>query len=287
MKLRLLVLLLVVLVVSACGGGGGGGGVSTPATVVGRVLNVSTGGPINPAATIQVGSITANTAADGSFQILVPQGTSELLVNTPSFGAWRFTISAATGTTDAGDLWVGPSRVTVTGRTIDAANSAPIANATVNFGGRRGLTNSVGTFSLSEVAYDPASQVAFWGIRGEARATGFFQTSWSAQPNVAVSGRVIVADVLMTRTSSDVPPPLPFNLWGRVAPAANAPGSIATLKRAGTPVRVYNVGSDNTYYFWVEPGTYTVEITKGTLTGTGNFNLTAPNQVIRQDVTLN
>lgn len=283
--LRGAIFVLVVLVIGACGGGGGS--VSTPpATLVGRVLNVTTGGPVSPSATIQVGNATTTTRTDGSFQLNVPAGTTEIAVVPTGFAVFRFTIPAANGTQDVGDLWVGPEQVTVTGRVLNASNQAPIAGADVSFAGRTALTNPQGTFRLTGVAYSSAALTAFWGIRGTARASDFFPSDWNTQPNVAQNGTVTVADVLLAPEGSDNPPPPPHNVWGRIAPSADAPGSRATLKQSGTAVRTYNVGTDGNYYFWVVPGTYTVEVTKDSRTATVDVTLTATNEVVRRDVTL-
>lgn len=285
---KALFLLISVLIILACGGGGGGGGsVITPSTIVGRVLDITTGGPIAPNATVQVGSSSVQTLADGSFTLQVPQGTTNVQIDAGTYGVWQFTIPAADGTTDVGDLWVGPQRVTVTGRVIDAANGASVVGATVRFAGRTATTNSSGTFILQQVAYSNSSLAAFWGVKGTVNADKYFTTNFSAQPNTAVGGVVTVNDILLTRTSSDTPPPPPYNLFGTIAPSSAAPGTVVTLKLGTTPVRIYNVGTDGQFFFWVEPGDYTIEAVKGAQTGSASVTISEANQVVRKDVTLN
>lgn len=283
----LLFLVTLSLALAGCGGGGGGGGTPT-ATLTGRVLQVSTGGAPSPRASVQVGTATTLTdATDGSFTLTVPQGTTSVTVDSLGIsGVWAFAIPAATGTVDVGDFWIGPNRVTLRGRVVRSTDGAVVANARVNFGGRTGTTNSLGNFSLLEVAYDNANQTAFWGIVGSVSATGFFANQFSASPNVASAGVVNVGDVPLTPTDDDDPPPPPFNITGRILPSGDAPGTIVRLKLAGVTQRTYNVDATGRYYFWISPGTYTVEATKGARVGTATVTLSQANQVITRDVTL-
>lgn len=279
--------LIGILIALACGGGGGGGGGTAPATLTGRVLSVSTGSTTNPLSSVQAGSKSVVTDNNGSFQLDVPAGTSSVVVDTrSSWGTFTFTFNPASGTTDVGDLWVGPNKVSVKGRVISSANDTPIELATVSFGGRRATTAADGTFTITNVAYDGASQSVFWGIVGSVSALDFFATSFSTQPNLAIGGVVTVGDIRMTPSNDVNPPPPPYNLWGRVSPTAQAPDTLATLKVNGTPIRVNKVGTDGIYRFWVGPGTYTIECTHGALSGTTTATLNAPNDVVRKDVTL-
>lgn len=267
-----------------CGGGGSGGsGGTSGGTVVGRVLNVETGGPISPAATVQVGSNTSQTSpADGSFIVAAPTGATSLLVDTPVFGVWTFTIPTVNGTVDAGDLWVGSQMVTLTGRVVSSVDNQPIELAKVTFAGRTGITNSQGIFTLTNVAYSAATQTAFWGIEGSAIATGYFNSTFSAAPAVANNGIVTVADVPLTPTSDTTPPDPPANILGRVTPSGQALGTIVTLKdHLGNAVRIFNVGSNGEYAFWAPPDNYTITYVNGPLSASDQaVNLTAPDQVV-------
>ena len=283
---RIWLVFLVIFALLGCGGGG----ISIPATatLTGRILQISTGGAPNPRATVQVGSATVLTdASDGSFQLVVPTGTTSIIVDThASSGVWTFTIAPATGVADVGDLWVGPNKVTLQGKVIKSSDGSAIAGAAISFAGRIGTTNASGLFSIAEVAYDNANQAAFWGVIGAAKATGFFKGDFSASPNVAVASIVTVDDIPLTPSSDVDPPPVPYNIWGRVNPGAQASGTIVTLKLAGTSVRIVNVGADGAFYFWVAPGSYTIEAVKGTLTDTQSVTLTRTNEVKRQDINL-
>lgn len=286
--MRWLIAVLGACLLAGCGGGGGGGG-QAAATLIGRVLNVETGGPTNPRSSVQAGSnSTLTSASDGSFALGVPAGTSSLTVDTLSpLGVWTFAVPPASGTTDAGDLWVGPERVVVRGFVRNASDNSGIQGAIVTFAGRTATTSASGEFVLNDVAYSSSNQTAFWGIAGFARASGFVGTEWSAQPNVAISGTVTVSDVYLSPNSDPNPPPTPYNIWGRVSPPADAPGTIVTLKQGGNTVRVFNVGADGIYRFWVNPGTYDVFFQKGSLTAQAlGVVVDAPNDVEKRDVTL-
>jgi hypothetical protein len=283
---RILILLgIACIALSGCGGGGGGTTTTTGGgAVVGRVLNVETGGPISPAATVQVGNNTTSTSlADGSFTVAAANGSTSLLVDThTAFGVFSFTTPAVSGTVDAGDLWVGPEKVTLTGRVVSSVDNQPIANATVSFGGRKGVTDSQGIFSLANVAYSSTTQTAFWGIEGSAIANTYFNSTFSAAPSLANNGVVTIADVVLTPVSDTTPPDSPANILGRVTPSNQATGTIVTLKdHLGNAVRIFNVGSDGDYAFWVPPDNYTITYVNGALSaGDQLVTLATPNQVV-------
>lgn len=295
MKRSLLVIAAACLIVAGCGGGGSSTNTSTtgtPGTVVGRVLNVETGGPLSPAATVQVDSNTTTTdASDGSFTVSANAGAKTVLVDTHAlFGVWSFAIPAVNGTTDAGDLWVGPQKVTLTGHVLSSTDSQPVAGATVSFGGVTGITNAQGVFSLPNVAYSSTTQTAFWGIQGSAVATGFFASTFSAAPAVANNGVVTVSDVLLTPLSDTTPPNNPANIVGRVTPSSKASGTMVTLAvTGGNVVRIFNVDSTGDYSFWVPDGSYTVTYANGTATAPAqSVTLTSTDQVVHvPDVVLN
>lgn len=285
--MKKILLLLSALVLIACGGGGVGG--SRNATLNGRVLQVETGGAPNPSASVQVGTVTVQTdPTDGTFSISVPEGATAITVDTlSSSGVWVFPIPPASGTVDVGDLWVGPDRVSLRGRVLKSTDQTPVSGATVGFGGYRATTNATGNFTIAEVAYSASNQTAFWGIVGTVRASGYFSTEFTASPNLASGGVVSVGDILLTPADDDDPPPPPYNLWGKVSPAADAPGTIVDLKQGNTVVRRFNVAANGEYYFWIAPGSYTIEARKGALTGTASASITATNQIVRRDVVLN
>jgi hypothetical protein len=217
-------------------------------------------------------------------------GTNTLTVDTrtQASGVWIFSIlPLVAGVNDVGDLWVGPERVTLTGVVKSSATGLPIAGATVSFGGRMGLTDASGVFSLAEVAYSSSTQVAFWGIPGSVRATGFFKADFSAAPHVAQSGIVNVGEILLVPTSDPNPPGPPYNIWGQITAPGGPSGSVVRLKQGGVDVRVFNVGPEGRYFFFVTAGDYTISASKGASTAPDvNVTLTSPTEVIRRDIVI-
>lgn len=281
-----------------CGGGGGGttGGTTGGGfTVVGRVIWASTGAAPNPPATVQVGTASASTdPGDGSFLLEVAAGSSTaVVVYRASQGSdpISFTFSfqpIAEGVLDIGDLWIGPSRVTVVGRVLSTADNGPIAGATVRFAGRSGQTDAAGTYTLEEVAYDPNNLAAFLGIQGTVTSPGFNAQTFFPDSG-AMDGVVTIPDVLMSPVSDPNPPPTPYNIWGLISPQPAASGTIVTLLRDGVPVRQFNVGTDQRYAFWITQGTYTLRFQNpglGLSAPDVTVTLSQNDEVIRKDATL-
>lgn len=290
LKITLGVALALALAIG-CGGGGGGGGGNGGGlgSVVGRILDVRTGAAPNPQATVQTSAANGLTdSADGSFTVASSTGTTQVtVIGGVGIPVFTFETAPVNGTTDIGDLWVGPETVTVRGKVLDSTTSDPVIGATVSFAGRTATTNTNGVFQLQNVAYASSTQVAFWGIAGSAKATGYFLNEFSAAPNAAIGGVVDVNDILLTPVSNPDPPGVPYNIWGKISPAADAPGTVVTLKQGGSTVRIFNVPADGVYLFWVPPGTYKISYQKGPKTAPdATATLDKPNSVVRKDATL-
>ena len=288
---RILCLLVVLLLaIAGCGGGGGGGTPAEEFFVDGRVLDVATGGPVNPGASVTIaGNSTTSDIIDGFFSVDAPAGTTSALVAPvqAGYGAYTFTFSPTSGDVDLGDLWVGPERVTVRGTVRDSISNLPIAGATVRFAGRQATSNASGVFNLTEVAYASSNLGVFWGILGSASAAGYFSAEFSTSGITAASGVVNVGDVMLQNAGDDDPPGTPYNLWGNVTPTGDAPGSTVELRKSGTLFRTYTVSGDGRYFFWVPAGTYTVRAVKGSTVGASkNVTLSQSNQVLQTDVEL-
>ncbi len=284
---RIVILVAALLAVVGCGGGGGGP-VGT-ASIVGRVLDIQTGGPPSPQASVGVPSAGSVLTAveDGSFTLSANAGSNQLLV-TSQYPTFSFTTASASGTTDVGDLWIGPQKITLNGRIVDSATSIPVTGAKVAFAGVSGTTNGSGVFSLAGVAYADANQASFWGIVGVVKATNYFDQNFTSSPNVAVAGVVDVGDIIVTPSNNTTPPGDPFDITGRVLPIGGSTGAVVTLKLGGSAVRTFNVGSDGVYTFWVPAGSYTITYAKAAQTApTQNATVVQQNIVVHvPDVTL-
>lgn len=284
-----------------CGGGGGGGTTTTGTTnasttgavAVGRVVWVETGSGPTPAATVQIEPNSTQTAVDGSFSLNGPVGATSLLIvyqKTPNDPAvsFRYDIPALSGTTDVGDLFIGPEKVTVVGKVLNANDSTAVSGATVTFAGRKAVTGSDGRFSLADVAYSSLDQTGFFGIQGRASANGFISRTFFAT-TAASGGVVTLNDILLSPSSGENPPPLPYNIFGHISPSASAPGTIAKLFKDGNVVRQFTVGTDGIYGFFVVAGSYVIKFNNpinGMTAPDQNVTLNAANEVIQRDVTL-
>lgn len=292
MRIAALVLSLIALfVMLACGGGGSSsvGGV----TITGRVIWLPTLGVPDPPATVQAGTGSVPTeTSDGSFSVRAPIGSTSVLVlyQPPGGGlvSFRFDFSSATEDVDVGDLVIGPEKVTVTGRTVSAADDSAIQGALVVFAGRIATSNSSGIFSLQEVAYDSNNLSAFFSLEGQVQAQGFFPQVFS--PTSAAVGNVVsLDDVVMAPDSGDQPPGTPYTIFGTLSPADKAEGTVVTLLRNGLAVRQFTVGADRQYGFWVGPGDYVLQFsnpTNGTSSPDQSVSLANSTQTARRDATL-
>ncbi len=291
--LKLLVAAALLLVVLVGCGGGGGGTPPSPATVTGRVVWIETGSAPSPAATVTAGGATASTdVVDGSFSIQVPVGTTSLTVSYTATGSSApvvrsFTFPAATsgGSSDVGDLYIGPQTVKVRGSVVDVSNGAAIVGAQVSMAGRNATTQADGSFELVGVAYSDASLAVFLGLQGEVTATSYFAQFFSP-PSGAVAGVVDVGPLELTAVSSGTPPGLPYNVDGTVLPAADGAGAKVELISGTTAIRTTTADGAGKFQFWAPAGAYTVKATKGSLTGTASLTVLSTGSVQTVSVTL-
>ncbi len=286
--MKQLLILIAIVVGLFCTGCGGGGGSTPTVTITGTIEDVVNGIPATQAQ-IQVGSSTTTTlssAADGSFTITAPSGANTLRVDRRDGSSlFVFTFAPITTSTDVGQLWIGPSKITATGRALDSTTLAPIAGATVTLGGVQGTTAHDGTFSVAGVAYSATG--LFPNMPGQITATGYIAANFTPSSRIILSSILSLGDIGLVPSSSSNPPGSPYNIWGRVSPLSASPGATVTLSISGTPYRSTTVGSDGTYYFWVPAGTYTITVTKTGYTATPiTGTLTSTSEVVEEDVTL-
>lgn len=273
-----------------CGGGGGAGGGGARLALTGRVVWVETGGAPSPPAEVEAGAASAQTdPADGFFQLDVPPGTSSAKVTYRPAGrptvVQTFQFPAMGADLDAGELYIGPTTVAVEGRTLDEATGAAIVGATVTLAGRRATSGAGGRFRIERVAYAPTALTLFLGLLGQASAPGYFVRSWSpiAGPSAGVAQ---AGDLALTPEGSTDPPPPPFNVQGRVLPAADGASARVEVFRGTTRLRLTAADSQARYQVWLPVGSYQLKATKGTRVATRSFAVTDTSAIIRVDVTL-
>lgn len=281
---------LTLTLLIGCGGGGGGsggGGTGTTVSILGRIIWIENGGAPSPQATVRIGERTALTnTVDGGFNIDVPSGASSLTVTTTVSGTpiiRTFTFAPATASVDLGDLFIGPSEVSLTGTLVDSANGTGIAGATVSIAGRTAVSAANGTFTVTQVAYSAASLSVFLGLQGTAARTGYFSGFFSPT-SAAVGGVVNVGSISLVPTGGDSPPPLPTNLNVTVAPSGS--GATVEVLLSGTVIRTGTADSAGKAAFWLPAGTYTVRATKSAQNGTTPVTITTPSSQTSINVTL-
>ncbi|MDI9637321.1 carboxypeptidase-like regulatory domain-containing protein [Kamptonema cortianum] len=284
---------LFLLLLASCFGltscGGGGGGSSTIVNVVGQILWIETGSGTNPASTVRIGDVAAQTAlSDGFFSMNVPTGATSLTVTfTPTGGSpivRVFTFPAVTADTDLGELYIGPSEVTIVGRLLDSTNSNPVNAAIAKIAGRSAVSGTDGRFAITGVAYSSTTQSVFFGLQGVATKATYFPGFFSP-PSAAIGGVVDVGDVAMIPEGDNNPPPLPFNMTGVVSP--NGFNATVEILSGPTVIRTGTADGFGKFTFWLPAGSYTVRATKGAQSGQSSFTVTNVNQVVTANVTLN
>ncbi|MBL8087150.1 MAG: hypothetical protein JNM85_03650 [Chthonomonas sp.] len=287
-------LLTLVLVLAGCGGGGGGGGTTSFVNLTGVVTYLSTGAPPSPQATIQAGSrSTKSNASDGSFVMSAASGTSSIVIlfQVPGGGTqtMTYTFAPATGDLDLGELFVAPETVTVTGKALAAADSAPVPGATVRFAGRSTTTDSSGTYTLTDVAFDSTALAAFLSLEGTVIKSGFFPATLSANAGPS-SGVVTIDDIFLSADIGVEPPGTPSTVDGTVTPGVvGGTGTVVQLVHSGTVIRSVTVGSNGKFGFWVPVGSYILRASNsasGKSSGDVTVVLTSPTDVVRPTLTL-
>lgn len=283
--------LSLLTLLAGCGGGGGGstggGGGGTTISILGRIIWIENGGAPAPQATVRIGTLTTLTNnVDGGFNLDVPAGATTLTVSTTVAGVpiiRTFNFPAASASVDLGDLFIGPSEVSVTGRVVDSTNGTGVAGARVSIAGRTAVAAANGSFTVTQVAYSAASLSVFLGLQGEASAANYF-IGFFSPPSGAVGGVVDVGSVSLVPTGGDSPPPLPTNLTVNVAPG----GSSATVEvlLASTVIRTGTADAAGKVTFWLPAGTYTVRATKAAQNGTAPVTITTPSSQTSVNVTL-
>ncbi len=267
---------LLIFLLSACGGGGGGFGGG--AVLQGRVVLVGTGNPPNPQATVEAGGRSTRTdLQEGTFQLAVPIGTTQLIVRAPGLPqfTFRLPILQADQTVDLGDLYIGPETVSVQGRIINALTQEPVGDAEVILLGQRAFTNPVnGRFTLNDVAYDPEGIL---DPEGEVRRTGFIPRRFLVDQPV-ISGVIDLGDIPLLPETDENPPAGPGNVQGIVIVPADTP--------IGVRIDIYNPPSaqfpqesvivnqsNGQFRLWLLPGDYRLVFVKGTRSATRNVSV--------------
>jgi hypothetical protein len=257
---------LLILLLNGCGGGGGGGGLGAVAVLQGRVVLVGTGGPPNPEATVEVGSLRTTTdTQEGTFRLAVPPTATQLTVRAKDMPAFTFALPPlqAGQTYDLGELYIGPQTVVVRGRVVNAITQNPVENAIISLLSRTTRSDSNGRFTLEAVAYDPNGAL---DPEGTVQRTGYLQRRFLVDQPPDTNGEIELGDIPILPETDENPPHEPGNVYGVVeVPLGLVEGTridIFSPPDAQFPIESVIIWRESgEFYLWLLPGNYKLKFT--------------------------
>lgn len=155
---RALIAIILGLGLTVMGGCGGGGGAPGPgpggnATISGVVRDAGTRVGV-VAATVQIGSNSTFSGANGAFTLTdVPTGSQVLVAGAAGFKTATLSVNLVRGANNIGDILLDPSLVPGRGAVTGVARAAgaPVVGATAAIAGLTALSGLDGTFTLFNV----------------------------------------------------------------------------------------------------------------------------------------
>lgn len=251
-------LALFAWLLTGCGGGGGFGSV----VIQGRVALVGTGNAPNPPATVHAGGASTQTnPQEGTFALRVPPDTTRLTVEAPSYPLYVFNLPPliTDQVNDLGVLYVGPEKVAVQGRIVNALDQKPVGGATITLLGQRTLSSDTdGKFTLNEVPFD---REGILDAEGQIEKTGFVPQRFLVD-TPPIDGIIQLGDIVIAPESEGNPPDVPGNVRGivRVAGDSNPIGTLILIyspPNAESPLETEVVSqSSGAFALWLLPGQY-------------------------------
>jgi len=189
------------LFLAGCGGGGGGGGIGGTATVSGRVVQATTGIPIEGATVSLSAGGSAVTDAAGRFSITTNVlGTQTLSVQAPGYDSVSISVTVQAGENSVGDI-----KLPVASSTNPPDKPATISG-TVRLAGESDFSGAIVTLLFDGTVYDsvttPASGVyGIWAPVGDyvlrVEKAGF--VTFEQQVKIVDTSSVLVIDVTLER----------------------------------------------------------------------------------------
>jgi hypothetical protein len=253
---------LLTLLLDGCGGGGGLGPV---AILQGRVVLVGTGGPPNPAATVEAGGVRTTTdRQEGTFHLAVPPSATQLTISAQGVQPFTYALPPlqAGQTYDLGELYIGPQTVVVRGRIVDAITQNPVENAIIRLLSRTARSDSNGRFTLEEVAYNPNGVL---DPEGTVQRTGYMQRRFFVE-TPPIDGEIELGDIPIQPETDENPPNEPGNVRGVVEvpfePVVGTRIDIFWSPNASFPDEsVIITREDGKFRLWLLPGNYKLRFT--------------------------
>ena len=256
--------------VFGCGGGGGG---AAPADVRGRIMLVSTAGPLT-GASVTVGGKSFTTLVDGNFLIQgISSASTQIIVTATGIKALTQPLPALkpNSVNDLGDIFVldssatGGYTATASGVVVRGDTNAPVGGATVKLSGQVVTTNSNGTFAFGGLPVGLGGtlntgelvQVGLITLSGFEDKQIFIDPPLGAPPPNNDLGFIPISLPVGTI------PGLPSNIRGVISlqGLVDLSGTLVSLidKSSGATVGTFTTGADGKYGFFVVAGSYTVK----------------------------
>lgn len=248
------------ILLNGCGGGGGGG---ATARLQGFVFQVGTETPPNPQAEVIAEGVSTRTSQqDGSFTLDVPVTSTRLLLRAQGYPEFEYPLPPleAGKTYDLGNLYIGPQKVTVTGRVVDALTEQPVPEATVSLRGRTALTGKEGTqtgkFTLQEVAYDENADAE---VPGKIEKNHYFPQEFTLDIPPDPNDVIDLGEIPIAPETGE--PPGPGNVKGQVL--SNT--TIEIYRLPGETFLRFVIVTDPSGKFelWLGRGSYRLRFTNG------------------------
>ncbi len=174
---------IVPLALAGCGGGGGDGPTPAQATVRGTVLDDGTLQPV-AGATVQIGTTSVQTAANGTFLIQAATGTRTMTITATGYDQLQANVSVADGVNQVGTRYLQPTLLTgrgsVSGTVRRSGNAS--GGAMISSGTAHAVSRADGTFSIYNVM---AGSQALIAVSSDGRATGYAVVNVQADANTS------------------------------------------------------------------------------------------------------
>jgi len=283
--LRCLMLLALSALLTGCGGGGGGGTSGDGTGVSGIVLRAENNAVV-VGATINVGGKQGTTGNDGSFSLSnVNSAATTATLTPPSPGKPRTLTLSLTPKVinNLGNIYTSDTGYTAsaTGTVVApiSGTQQPVGNATVTIAGTQVKTQTTGAFQIDNLPIGLGADLNT--AIGVITAPNFDPKPIFTQ-YVFATGINSLGTLVLGAPVGTTPPTAPYTITGTVTVKGAATAGVAVLisNASGQQLGAANTDINGNYSFWVVAGTYTIEASYGTSTGSVTAVLKSPDMPI-------